>query len=92
MFMDKVKFVLSGVYEFLKPFIMQLLSEGGKILIIAAKEAVSAVATDMKDSPGEEKRKAAFAIIQKHLSTAGVTMATAVINSAIEAAVVRLKE
>jgi hypothetical protein len=92
MWMEKVKFMMSGVYAFLRPFIIILLSEGGKILMKAAQEAVTTVALNMAGSTGAEKRDAAFAIIQQHLTTAGIPMATVVINSAIEAAVVRLKE
>jgi len=91
MWLDKVKFMLSEVFEFLRPFIVILLTEGGRILMKAAQEAVTTVALNMDGSTGAEKRDAAFGIIQQHLTTAGVPMTTAVINSAIEAAVVRLK-
>lgn len=89
--MDKIKFLFSGVFEFLKPFIKILLTQGGIILMTAAQETVAAIATNIQDRPGPEKKAVAFDIIETRLRAAGITMATTVINGAIEAAVLKLK-
>jgi len=41
---------------------------------------------------GPEKREAAVALVKDGLKTQGVVLATSVINAAIEAAVLKLKE
>jgi len=88
----KIKFVLSEVFDFLLPFIKVLLTQGGKILMEASLIAVKHVATTMSESTGAEKRAAAFDIIKGRLAASGFELTTAVINSAIEAALIKLKE
>ena len=90
--MDKLRFFFSGAYEFLKPFIKILMTKGGILLMIAAKETVAALATNMKDAKGTEKQKVAFDLISTRLKNEGVDMATAAINQAIEAAVLKLQQ
>ena len=90
--MDKIKFFFSGAYDFLKPFIKILLTRGGVILMMAAKETVAALAENMKDAEGTEKQKVALNLISTRLKNEGIDMATAAINQAIEAAVLKLKE
>lgn len=89
--MDKFKFVMSGLWTFLAPFIRQLLSHGGTLLIHASMQAVAAVAMDMKDKSGSEKRDAAFDMIKRQLTEQGVDMAASAINAALEAAVIKLQ-
>jgi len=90
--MDKLKFFFSGAYDFLNPFIKILLTRGGVLLMIAAKETVAALAENMKDAKGTEKQKVALNLISTRLKNEGIDMATAAINQAIEAAVLKLKE
>lgn len=90
--MEKIKFIMSKLWMFLRPFICQLMSQGGAILAETAMTAVSAVALSMQEADGEAKRRQAFEIIQTELTKKGVQMATSIINAALEAAVVSLKE
>jgi len=90
--MDKIKFIFSGVFEFLKPFIKILLTQSGVILMKATQETVQAIATNMQDKEGHEKREVAFNLISNRLQESGIELASVVINSAIEAAVLKLKE
>lgn len=90
--MEKIKFLLSNLWEFLRPFICQLMSQAGLILAQAAMTAVTAVATSMAEADGAAKRQEAFGMIEDELKRAGVEMAASTINAAIEAAVVKLKE
>jgi hypothetical protein len=87
--MDKIKFLFSGVFEFLRPLIMELCTEGGKILIQAAKETVLIVEADMLGVPGTEKKKVAMQKIEHDLKMAGVRMTARVISTTIDAAVQR---
>ena len=56
----------------------------------AAQEAVMAVENDMRGLEGAKKREAAFEIIQDKLKDAGVEIMSSAVNSAIEAAVLKL--
>jgi hypothetical protein len=89
--MEKFKFIVSGLWAFLSPFIKILLTTGGTILIQSCMAAVTAVATNMQDSSGEEKRAQALRIIQADLTNKGIAMTASVINAALEAAVVKMK-
>lgn len=89
---DKLKFLLSEVWAFLKPFAKQLLTNSGKILLTSAMAAVTAVATNMGGSSGADKRDAALKLILSDLEAAGIELATSTVNAALEAAVVKLKE
>ena len=88
---QKLKFILSEASAFLLPFIKILLAQGGRLLMAAALEGVQAAST-MKGASGPEKRNAAFEIVKAKLVSQGVEMAASVINSAIEAAVLKIKE
>lgn len=80
-----------AVVTFLKPFLTQLLSRGGILLITTASEAVRTVATTMEGQSGTAKRKAAYAMIESTIKAQGAELAAEVINAAIETAVVQLK-
>jgi hypothetical protein len=90
--MDKLRFLMSGLWVFLQPFIRVLLTQGGTLLIQASMQAVTAVAMDMKDAPGAEKRSVAFDMIRKQLIDKGIDLATVEINAALEAAVLKLQK
>jgi len=88
---QKLKFILSEAWAFLLPFIKILLAQSGRLLMAAALEAVQAAST-MKGASGADKRAAAFEIVKAKLASQGVEMAASVINSAIEAAVLKIRE
>ena len=87
--MSFFKIFFSAVWVFLKPFILQFISDEGQIVMIAAQKAVIALATSTM--PGAEKQTEAYKIILRDLQAQGITAATHVINGAIEAAVANLK-
>lgn len=88
---DKIKFFLSDTWIFLKPFVMQMLSDSGRVLARSALQAVTAVARNMLGADNDAKRQAAFDMILQDMKTAGIDIATSTINAALEAAVVKLK-
>jgi len=88
--MDKLKFVMSKMWTFLLPFIKILMSQAGPILANSAMKAVGLVATSSLSN--EDKRANAFQSIADDLKLHGIEAATSVINMAIEAAVVKMKE
>ena len=88
--MIKIQFIMSQMWEFLKPFIMVLMSKIGLVLADAAMNAVTAAAASALDN--SEKRAYAFDIIIDDLKQHGIEIGTSVINLAIEAAVAKMKE
>jgi len=88
--MDKLRFIMSEMWAFLWPFIKILLTQSGKLLAQLAMQAVATMASS--EMSGPEKREAAVALVKDGLKTQGVVLATSVINAAIEAAVLKLKE
>ena len=89
--LNKIKFFMSSAFAFLLPFIKILLAQEGQLLMDSAMEAVRAAST-MPGASGAQRRDAAFAIMSNKLTTNGVELATSAINSALEAAVLKLKE
>lgn len=86
---EKMKILMSTVWEFLLPFFRQMMTESGQILANVAMNAVTAVAKgELSDS---DKRTAAFNIIISQLEKQGIELGTSLINAAIEAAVQKLK-
>ena len=88
---ERLKFVASGVFDFLLPFIKQLITDEGKMLIQVTIQAVTTAATTMPNATGAEKRDAVFAMIVTKMASSGYQIATSVINSAIETAVLKIK-
>lgn len=90
---EKLKFIFSKMWDFLYPFIKIFLSAAGPILADAALKAVRIVANTNLDDDG--KRKAAYQVIVDDLRdkgiNIGVQVTTSMINSAIEAALQKLK-
>lgn len=89
--LEKLKFLASSAWLFLLPFIKILLAQGGKLLMQAALEAVQATSA-MSQATGAQKRDAAFVIIKTRLASAGVELTANVINSAIEAALLKIRD
>ena len=88
---EKMRFIMSQLWDFLAPFIRQMMTEAGPILARAALDAVASVATSMQSADGSAKRAAAFDQIKDSLARQGIALATSTINMAIEAAVVKIK-
>lgn len=86
----QIKFIMSKMWIFLRPFIIILLSQVGPLLAEAAMAAVT-VAADINVSDSE-KREKAYELIAEDLRSKGVIVTASVINMAIEAAVQKLKE
>jgi len=90
--MDKVKFLMSSIWEFLLPLIRVLMTNGGEVLAKAASDSVRIVAVTCTDKTGAEKREVAFKMILATLTAAGITLSKTFVNAALEAAVVKMKE
>lgn len=86
---DVIKFYWSQAYQFLLPFIKILMSQLGEVL---TRSAIAAVKTAQESGlSNSEKRDLAFKQIASDMSDAGFTIATSIINLALEAAVTKLK-
>lgn len=90
--MDKFKFIMSELWDFLKPVILFLMSEVGKALATSAMTAVKVVAENMGKDSNADKRDAAFRMITNDLKSKGIEVGASAVNMAIEAAVQKLKE
>lgn len=88
---EKMRFIMSQVWDFLAPLIRAMMTEAGPVLARAAMDAVASVATSMQSADGPDKRAAAFDQIKDSLARQGIALATSTINAAIEAAVLRIK-
>jgi hypothetical protein len=86
----KIQFIMSQMWEFLKPFILVLMSKIGPALADAAMHAVTAAAASALDSSA--KRDYAFDVIVEELKQQGIETATSVIYLAIETAVAKVKD
>jgi hypothetical protein len=84
-----IRFLTSGLWDFLRPLISQLLTDQGRLLAKYAKEAVEL----MEETPlsGPAKRDGAFQMVRQLMSEMGIQVKTYLINAAIEAAVARLR-
>ena len=89
---EKMKFILSQAWDFLAPFIRQMMTAAGPILMNAALTAVTQTTASMQTADGAAKRAAAFDMIKDDLEQQGLALATSTINAAIEAAVLKLKD
>jgi hypothetical protein len=87
--MNFLKILFSAVWVFLKPFILQFITDEGRIVLEAAIKAVKAL--EASTMPGAEKQAEAYKMILQDLKSQGIIAATHVINGAIEAAVAKLK-
>jgi hypothetical protein len=89
-FWEKLKLIASNAFDFILPFLKFLLTESGKILAEVALQAVQDC--EDLDLSNDDKRAEAFAKIFESLSLKGISLGKAIINLAIEAAVVKLKD
>lgn len=90
----KFKIFFGKVGNFVMPFVKIFISSAGQIVGQVALDAVTQIAKDpgMLGSGGLAKRQAAFEKIKAELSAKGMVVATNVINAAIEAALIKIKE
>jgi hypothetical protein len=86
-----MKVVFSNTWDFLAPFVKIFLSSAGVILAEIAIKTVTNIALTMADADGDAKRKEAVKQIQAELISRGIVLGVSVVNSAIEAAVQRIK-
>lgn len=90
---EKLKFLASGMWEFLKPLIRQFLTAIGPLLATAAQSAVAAAAA--KAISSTEKRDFAFKQIVLAMEMQGMELgkdfSARMVNAAIEAAVAGLE-
>jgi hypothetical protein len=89
---EKMKFVMGRMWNFLAPFIRQMMTAAGPMLADAALKAVTEIEVSWQSSDGEEKRAMAFEKIKDDLAQQGFSLATSTIHAAIEAAVIHLKQ
>ncbi len=89
-FYEKMKLVFSNVLTVLLPFIRQFLSGFGPIVLACAQAAVAIYAE--KQLSSLEKREGAYGDIVLELQRQGITVASSVIYSAIEAAYAEFRE
>lgn len=91
-FFTDIGIFFSRAWDFVRPMVLQFMSEAGQVLAKSALSAVTVVAQSYGSADGDVKRKAAFDLIAKDLQQQGITIGTSLIYSAIEAAVQKLKE
>jgi len=87
--MERIKFMLSGVWAFLLPFIQLLMTDTGRLLATSALKAVEIMAN--RELTSEAKRLAAVQLVKVDLANAGLELATSVINATVEAAYLKFK-
>ena len=91
---EKMKFLASGMWDFLRPLIRVFLSNIGPVLAAAATTAVQVAA--VKAIANTEKRDSAYKDILVELEKQGFKLGAdfteSMVNAAIEAAVQGLKD
>lgn len=92
---DRLRIITSSIWQFVLPFLRQMMTKAGPVLATSALAAVKLVAENLNDKSGAEKRDLAFATIKSDLASKGVEIgvqvSTSMINAAIEMAVQKLK-
>jgi hypothetical protein len=90
-----IKLFFSKIWDFVKPFILILLSKSGTALATAAIKAVTITAQNLSIKDSNEKRENAFRIIVDDLKKQGIQLGeeitSSMINTAIELAVQKIK-
>ena len=93
--MERVKFIWSWLWAFLKPFIRTFLTEVGRAVLMSARSAVLVAGSMPEGTSNEKRRKAAFAAIERDMKNIGYDIGFQVtesmINSAIEVALLGVK-
>jgi hypothetical protein len=88
--LEKMKFVMSGVWGFLRPLIVVLLSNIGPLLIESAQAAV--IAAEGENLTGDERKKLATKAVQQVLAQKGFEVGKEVISIVLKLAVVEMRE
>lgn len=88
---EKIKFLLSGVWEFLRPLVAIFMTQAGRILADEALKVVAAVAASMGSADGDAKRQAAFDQLGENLKGRGIELGASTLYLAIETAYQKFK-
>lgn len=91
-FAEKIKFIMSKVFELLLPFIKRMTSDAGIFALEMAILYVPQINNSFQDKDGAAKRAEVFRLIKEAAKAKGIEMADSIINGAIEAAVAKLKQ
>ena len=83
---ERLKILCSVIIAFLLPFLRQLITAEGKVLVAACSKAVAMAAADDTAQSGAEKMAAAIEIVKNELLAQGLFIATSLIRATIEAA------
>ncbi|MDY0199315.1 MAG: hypothetical protein RBR68_16050 [Tenuifilaceae bacterium] len=90
-----IKLFFSKIWDFVKPFIVVLLSKSGTILATSAIQAVTTTAHCLANKDSSEKRQSAYNLIVDDLKkqgiSVGIEITSSMINTAIELAVQKIK-
>jgi len=89
---EKLKLIMTQVFDFLLPFISRFLTEAGQFALMAAFKYVPVIAMTMTGKDGDEKRKEVFRLIMEEAKAKGIELSTSLVNAAIEAAVAKFKK
>lgn len=87
---EKMKLVMSSMFDFVLPFLRQLMTAAGPALAQAALAAVAVAAASAGGTTSNEKRDMAYRQIANDLKMqgiqVGVDVTTSMINAALEVA------
>jgi len=91
-FVEKLKFIMSKVFELLLPFLKRMTTDAGIFALEMAILYVPQINDSFKDKDGAEKRAEVFRLIKEAAQKKGIELADSIVNGAIEAAVAKLKQ
>lgn len=86
---ERLKFIFSQAWDFLRPLIVVLLTEGGLYFMQIANDAVQYAQS--QGGTGAEKKDIAVQYFKDSFYGSGLEVGTSIMNSLIEAAVLRMK-
>lgn len=88
---ELMKLFFSAIWKFIHPFLKQLLTEEGKIIMQTAVECVSLIEDQIGGSKGPIKQSAAYKLILQRLKKQSIDASTSTVNACLEAAVQYIK-
>ncbi len=88
---EKVKIFFSATWDLLYPFIKQFMSEEGAMILAMSLNTVMEIEATMGDASGADKRAEALVRLQSALVSQGFKIGIAILSSAIEMAVARMR-
>ena len=90
-FWQKIKLVMSNICTFLEPFVIDFLTETGKIALEEAMKIIPQLALSMASADGTSKREAAIVQLKSSLLSRGIEISTTLALDAIQTAYKKLK-